>query len=100
MRCRNALLAAVSMFPVAVEAQAPPQPVRGIYLGVAGGLSIETNPDVNGVVSSSLSAAGRSAPSTNLLTGTGGAAVSSLGYGLGNGLRVEVEGNYRTSGAR
>ena len=22
------------------------------------------------------------------------------GYGLGNGLRVEVEGNYRTSGAR
>jgi hypothetical protein len=49
------------MFPVAVEAQTPPQPVRGIYLGVAGGLSIETNPDVNGVVSNSLGAAGRSA---------------------------------------
>jgi OmpA-OmpF porin, OOP family len=100
MRCRNVLLATAVSMPVAVEAQAPPQPVRGIYLGAAGGLSIETNPDVNGVVSSSLSAAGRSAPSTNLSTGTGGAAVSSLGYGLGNGLRVEVEGNYRTSGAR
>jgi OOP family OmpA-OmpF porin len=99
MSFRNALLATtVLILPVAVEAQTPPAPVKGIYFGAAGG--IETNPNVNSVVSDSPGAAGRAAPTANLSTGTGGAAVSSLGYGLGNGLRVEVEGNYRNSSVR
>ena len=49
MSFRNALLATtVLVFPVAVEAQMPAEPVTGIYLGAAGGFNIKTNPNING----------------------------------------------------
>ncbi|MDR3533137.1 MAG: OmpA family protein [Rhodopila sp.] len=96
MRLRNALLATTMlMFPLAVEAQTSPPPVLGIYLGAAGGFNIKTNININNFESSQPGAAGLTTPNASLSTGIGGAAVGTLGYGLGNGLRVEVEFNYR-----
>jgi len=96
MILRNALLATTMlMFPLAVEAQPPTEPVLGIYLGAAGGFNIKTNPNINNVQSNLPGAAGLTTPNANLSTGIGGAGVGTLGYGLGNGLRVEIEGAYR-----
>jgi len=83
------------MFPVAVEAQTSSEPVTGIYLGAAGGFNIKSNPNINNVVSDIPGAGGVATPNANMSTGIGGAAVGTLGYGLGNGLRVEIEGDYR-----
>jgi OOP family OmpA-OmpF porin len=96
MSFRKTLLAtAILMFPVAVEAQTPPEPVTGVYVGAAGGFNIKANPNINGVASDIPGASPFATPNANLSTGIGGAAVGTLGYGLGNGLRVEIEGDYR-----
>jgi OOP family OmpA-OmpF porin len=93
---RKAFLAtSVLMFPVAVAAQTPPEPVLGIYLGAAGGFNIKTNPNVNNIVSNLPGAAGLTTPNLNLSTGIGGAAVGTIGYGFGNGFRAELELDYR-----
>ena len=96
MILRKTLVATtVLMFPLAVQAQMPAEPVTGIYLGAAGGFNIKTNPNINGIETNIPGAAGRATPNANLSTGIGGAAVGTIGYGLGNGLRVEIEGDYR-----
>jgi OmpA-OmpF porin, OOP family len=87
--------ATLLMFPVAVLAQTAPAPVFGPYLGAAGGFNIKTNPNINNVTSSLPGAGGLTTPNGNLSTGIGAAAVGTLGYGLGNGLRVELEFDYR-----
>jgi hypothetical protein len=38
------------VFPVAVEAQTPAEPVTGLYVGAAGGFNVKTNPNINNVV--------------------------------------------------
>jgi len=83
------------MLPLAAEAQTPTEPVSGVYLGAAGGFNIKTNPNINNVVSNIPGAGGITTPNANLSTSLGGAAVGSVGYGLGNGLRVEIELDYR-----
>ncbi len=84
MSFRNAVLATtILMFPVAVEAQTSSEPVTGIYLGAAGGFNIKSNPNINNVVSDIPGAGGVATPNANLSTGIGGAAVGTLGYGLG-----------------
>jgi OOP family OmpA-OmpF porin len=93
---RKAFLAtSMLMLPIAAGAQTAPAPVLGIYLGAAGGFNIKTNPNVDNIVSNLPGAAGLSTPSVNLSTGIGGAAVGTLGYGFGNGWRVELEADYR-----
>jgi OOP family OmpA-OmpF porin len=93
MFARKTLLATtILMFPLAVEAQ---EPVSGPYIGAAGGFNIKSNPNINGFESGQPGAAGIATPNLNLSTGIGGAAVGTFGYGLGNGLRVEIEGDYR-----
>jgi OmpA-OmpF porin, OOP family len=95
---RNALLATTIMVaPFAVKAQTPTAPVSGVYVGAAGGFNIKTNPNINNVESGIPGAAGLTTPNANLSTGIGAAAVGTLGYGLGNGLRVEIELDYRNN---
>ena len=84
------------MLPLAAEAQAPQQPVLGIYLGAAGGFNIQTSQAVNNIMTNLPGAAGLAAPNTSVSTGIGAAAVGTVGYGLGNGFRVEPEGDYRS----
>jgi outer membrane protein OmpA-like peptidoglycan-associated protein len=85
MKLRLALLSAtVLALPLAAVAQ----PITGLYVGGGAGFNIQQSEFER--------------PSTALATpgyksnfDVGGTGVLSFGYGLGNGLRVEVEGNYR-----
>jgi outer membrane protein OmpA-like peptidoglycan-associated protein len=83
MNLRNALIAAavlaapLVMAPGAVQAQA----LNGLYVGAGVGANWLTETSTNfGKMKSD---------------GVGIAGVGSIGYGFGNGLRVELEGNYR-----
>jgi outer membrane protein W len=94
MAIRKALLAAtILMVPLAAVAQT--EPVTGIYIGAAGGFNIKTNPNVNNIVSSTPGSVFLNTPNSSLSTSIGGAAFGALGYGFGNGLRAEIEGDYR-----
>src|SRR6185437_1905587 len=96
MAFRKALMAgSLLLLPVAAYAQAPTEPVTGLYLGAAGGFNIKSNPNVNHITSNLPGAGGLTTPNLNLSTGIGGAAMGSIGYGLGNGIRLELEFDYR-----
>lgn len=84
MNFRYALVAAtVLALPLAANAQ----PITGLYIG--GNLGANIMPDENTTVSS-----GRHSASGNVTTNIGPAVDLSIGYGLGNGIRAEIEGNY------
>ncbi len=100
MKLRNALLAATMMAaPVAVSAQ----PVTGLYIGAGAGGNLLQNETVH-----SLSGGPRNlGKGSNLKFDVGPVVIGSVGYGLGNGLRFELQGayydnklkNYKTGGA-
>ncbi len=91
MSLRKALLAAtVLALPVAAQAQ----PVSGFYVGAGAGLNYLQESDVT------ISGGGFTGVAPGLRTGSvefnyGFGGVISLGYGFGNGVRAEIEGNYR-----
>ncbi len=76
--------------PLAVQAQQTnPPPVTGPYLSIGAGANILRDEHlVNGNGTTS---------DARLRSRLGPAAVVALGYGLGNGLRVELEGDYRNN---
>ncbi|WP_431268185.1 OmpA family protein [Dankookia sp. P2] len=83
MTLKKALLAAtVLALPLAAQAQ----PVSGLYVGAGAG--------VNFMQESKFNALGYGA---KIETKPGYAVVGALGWGFGNGLRAELEGNYRTN---
>ena len=96
MKLRSALLAATVMVaPVAAKAQA----ISGLYIGAGAGANIPQSSTINratfpalGIVQNG-NAPGVGGSGVSLDTGFVG--VASVGYGLGNGLRLELEGNYR-----
>lgn len=85
MNLRNALMAAAVMAaplaiaPSTVQAQA----LNGVYIGAGAGVNWMTETKTN--------PGGAKAKSD----GVGFVGLGSIGYGFGNGLRVELEGNYR-----
>jgi OOP family OmpA-OmpF porin len=90
MKLRSALLAAtVLATPFAASAQ----PVTGLYVGLGAGVNITTGEDIRKASLPGLT------PTVNTVGtfkgSTGFAGVVSVGWGFGNGLRAEVEGNYR-----
>lgn len=77
MSLKKALLAAtVLSLPIAAQAQ----PVTGIYVGAGAGVNFLQSAKDSGV---------------EIDASTGFVGVLSVGYGFGNGLRLELEGNYR-----
>jgi hypothetical protein len=90
------LVTTILTVPLAAEAQTPPtEPVTGLYVSAAGGFNIKTNPSVNNVVSNTRGGVFLNTPNASLSTKLGGAAAAAIGFGLGNGLRFEIEGDYR-----
>ena len=81
MSLKKALLAATMLaLPLAAQAQ----PVTGLYIGAGAGLNyLQSTKDAGVEVSTDLGFVG----------------VLSVGYGFGNGFRVELEGNYRSNDA-
>jgi OmpA-OmpF porin, OOP family len=85
MNFRNALVAATMLtLPLAANAQ----PLTGLYVGGGAGVNIMHDE------SARVEAPGINA-GTHLRTRVGPAVVVNLGYGLGNGIRAEIEGSYR-----
>ncbi len=90
MRFRVALLTA-SVFVVPALAHA--QPFQGLYIGAGAGYNFLENVDVR--PSPALRTPGL------VFSGTSGfVGVGSVGYGFGNGMRLELEGNYRQTSPR
>jgi len=98
MKLRSALLAAtVLAAPVTAKAEA----ISGLYIGAGAGANFLQDENIK-----SVSFPNVGIPRTNLRSGglqtkaqfdTGFVGVVSVGYGIGNGLRFEVEGNYRSN---
>jgi outer membrane protein OmpA-like peptidoglycan-associated protein len=104
MKFRGALLAAtVLAAPFAAHAQ----PVTGLYVGAGAGVNFRQDENVkglqvvNGPGTGIVLGSGFAGVPLGVNTGlqkqynAGGVGVISLGWGFGNGLRVEVEGNAR-----
>jgi outer membrane protein OmpA-like peptidoglycan-associated protein len=97
MQLRSALLAAtVLATPVAAGAQ----PVTGLYVGAGVGANFTQGENINragvpvtifGTTNTQILGTG----SGKLNGSTGFVGLASLGWGFGNGLRAEIEGNYR-----
>ena len=92
MKLRSGLLAATVLVaaPVAAKAQA----VSGLYIGAGVGANFMHDQDVNRISFPQLGG-GRVRTSAKAQMETGFVGLASVGYGFGNGLRVEVEGAYR-----
>jgi OmpA-OmpF porin, OOP family len=89
MKLRNALLAATVM---CAPAAAMAQPVTGPYIGL--GLGFDYQQDVK---LKSVTAAGMTGniPGAEFESRGGIVGLGSVGFGYGNGLRAEIEGNFR-----
>jgi OOP family OmpA-OmpF porin len=86
MKLRNTLLAATILaLPLAAKAQ----PITGLYIGGGAGANIMLDENAQAT------ARGVNSRSANLGSQVGPAVDLSVGYGLGNGLRFELEGDYR-----
>lgn len=97
MKLRTALLSAtmlaVPLVGLPGMAQAQEGPVSGIYVGAGLGYNILTNEKERGDIATRL-------PQAHLKFNGGFAGVGSVGYGFGNGFRVELEGDYRSNQIR
>jgi OmpA-OmpF porin, OOP family len=71
-------------------------PVDGLYIGVAGGFNLKGNESIKNLSSNGRPfSSGLSTPNLSAALDLGGAAVGEIGWGFGNGLRAEVEFNWR-----
>jgi outer membrane protein OmpA-like peptidoglycan-associated protein len=98
---------AATMLALPVLAQA--QPVSGVYVGAGAGanmadkishsFAIPSNlpSSFTGPNGTTITASNATRPRANVSFITGFTGVGSIGYGFGNGIRVEIEGNYRSN---
>jgi OmpA-OmpF porin, OOP family len=94
MRLRHALLVAtVLASPVAVPGRGLAQPISGLYVGFGAGGNFLQQERVG-------ASPGLALAPKRLATQFGGAGVGSVGYGFGNGLRIELEGDIRHNRVR
>jgi outer membrane protein OmpA-like peptidoglycan-associated protein len=96
MQFRRAILISTTLVvPCAVHAQ-PSQPVTGLYVGAGVGWNYLESTQLKQAVGQN----GRvnvSVPNKSINFGSGFVLLNSVGWGFGNGLRVELEGNYRNN---
>jgi len=95
MKLRSALLAAtVLALPFAASAQ----PVTGLYVGAGAGINVTQKEQIKSLSFPTLGGlTGTNSTGGNLNSSAGFVGVLSLGWGFGNGLRAELEGNYRNN---
>lgn len=81
-------IAAVAIVATSVGAQA--QPFKAFYIGAGAGYNLPQDVNVKTPFATN--------PRTSLSTEGGLVALGSFGYGFGNGVRLELEGNFRNTG--
>ncbi len=91
MTFKKTLLAAAAVVALPVLAQA--QPVSGLYLGAGFGANYLDKTDMTGT----WDGGAERLQGTSAEFSWGYVGVLSLGWGFGNGLRAEIEGNYRSN---
>jgi outer membrane protein OmpA-like peptidoglycan-associated protein len=83
---------------VATPLVASAQPVTGLYVGAGVGINVMSQEQVKNLSFPTLAPLGGGLSTSGHVNGsTGFAGVLSLGWGFGNGLRAEVEGDYRNN---
>ena len=94
---RSALFAATGLVLmtslIANDAQA--QPISGLYIGASGGVNFLQDERIRGFITPGVSGTQLSAAQLSYKTGYVG--LASLGYGFGNGVRLELEGSARSN---
>jgi outer membrane protein OmpA-like peptidoglycan-associated protein len=96
MKLRNVLLAATLLaLPAAVQAQ----PVSGIYIGGGAGWNGLGDLDAKNLVIPAGPGINTPVTGAKYKQSSGFVGLASVGYGFGNGLRAELEGNYRNNHA-
>jgi OmpA-OmpF porin, OOP family len=88
-----ALLVLTGASGIAWAAQA--QPVTGLYVGGGAGVNLMLDEPIKSVTAGGTTT---NINNGNLETNAGAVGVLSLGWGFGNGLRAEIEGDYRYNG--
>jgi outer membrane protein OmpA-like peptidoglycan-associated protein len=86
--------ATVMTVPFAIPMAAKAQPVSGLYVGAGAGVNYRADQDLNSVTYGN-STSTFSSGSAKFKSDVGPVALGAIGWGFGNGLRVEVEGSYR-----
>jgi len=100
MQLRSALLAATIL---ATPIVASAQPVTGLYVGAGAGVNITQQENIRrSGVPTTVFGSTSGVPLLGNLNGqmkgsTGFAGLASVGWGFGNGLRAEIEGDYRNN---
>lgn len=89
MKLRSLLIAATIISAPGFVCAQPAQPLSGLYIGAGAGL--------NWLQDEHLGSPGGGAAAGNLASRPGGVGVISLGYALDNGLRFEIEGDFRSN---
>jgi OOP family OmpA-OmpF porin len=89
-RLRSTLLAATML---GVPGAALAQPIQGLYVGAGAGANFLQQERV-------LASPGLGLAAKDLTTNIGGVGVGSIGWGFGNGVRVEIEGDVRHNRVR
>jgi outer membrane protein OmpA-like peptidoglycan-associated protein len=93
MKLRSALLAATML---AIPFAANAQPVTGLYIGAGVGVNVTQQEQVKNLSFPTLAPGGSGISASGNLKGSAGfVGLASIGWGFGNGLRAEIEGNYR-----
>jgi OOP family OmpA-OmpF porin len=92
MQCR-ALLLATTLIGLPLVASA--QPISGIYVGLGVGWNYLQSEQLNNISTQSAVRGGLSVPNKSVNFGSGLGVVGSVGWGFGNGVRAEIEGNWR-----
>jgi OOP family OmpA-OmpF porin len=85
MRLRSVSLAIALLLATTLAANA--QPFQGLYVGAGAGFNLPMSVDVRSHAPVT--------PRTTLYPQGGVVGLASVGYGLGNGIRFELEGNFR-----
>src|SRR3954469_17245047 len=95
---RRILLSATAIalsLPAAAWSQTPSTPVTGLYVGAGVGWNYLQSEQLKNFATQGAVFGGVSVNNKSVNFGSGFASVLSLGWGFGNGLRAEIEGNYR-----
>ncbi len=95
MRLRTGLLSAgLVAAPFIIPSVANAQPVQGLYIGAGAGYNLPMSPKTTAYGGGFSYGSSPAGGSLRLNQNGGFAGVASVGYGFGNGIRMEVEGDF------